>query len=164
MKFEGKIKELEGKIEREEKIQQLFIPLDVQSKKIIRNQIVTPITVVLNGTQAATSGNYGVFFVNRIGKVMTMSEIVEVHGTAGTDAGDVTLQIERLQNTESSGNGNDLLSIAFNLKGTANTIQNGDLVSDNSVLVIEPNDRLGLSLSGTPTNVDDLIVTVYLQQ
>jgi len=142
---------------------QLTFPLDPVSEKIIKDVIYLPITVNLPGSNAATASNYGVFFVNPLEKALQVVSIAEIHGTAGTDAGNVTLQVERLQGTEALDNGDQLLSSAFNLKGTANTVQYGDLVSNGQLLILGKGDRLALKDSGTLTSVADVCVTVIVK-
>ena len=78
--------------------QQLFFPLDADSRKLITDLIAIPITVNLKNTEPATAVNYGLFFT--ADRPYNVIGITEVHGTAGTDASAVSLQIERLQGTE----------------------------------------------------------------
>lgn len=120
------------------------------------------ITHTLFGTQAATAGNYGPFFIAPY-PCQVMS-VQEVHTTAGTDGSDVTLQVERLQGTEASGAGDDLLGTALNLKGTADTVQTGDLTAAKTNRQLVEGNRLGLVLSGTPTSVNNVVVTVWLKK
>lgn len=79
------------------------------------------ITATLNDTAAATAANYGVLFtvLKRGYEVMNVGEI---HGTLGTDAGAVTLQLEKLTGTTAKGSGSNILVTAFDLKGTINTL------------------------------------------
>lgn len=120
------------------------------------------ISHTLPGTMPATAGNYGPFF--------TAQFPVQVMGfsggftTAGSDAGAVTLQLERLQGTEAPGDGDDLLSSALNLKGTANTVQTGDFGTAKTLRNLLTGDRLGLVLTGTPTAVAGLNATVWLRK
>lgn len=120
------------------------------------------------GTSAATASNYGVFFIAPLKAVITA--ISEVHQTAGTDAGAVTLQIERLTGTQASGAGTSLLNTGFNLKGTINTVVTATFTSTTISLAninktnfaLAKGDRLGLVLSGTPTAVAQVLVQVQL--
>lgn len=90
--------------------------------------------------------------------------VSEVHGTAGSDGSAVTLQVERLQGTEApGGNGDALLSPTINLKGTANTVQSGTLVTT-TVVQLAAGDRLGVNITGTTTAVADAVVTVLLKR
>ena len=70
-----------------------------------------------------------------IGIVPVNCELVsvrEVHGTAGNDAGAVTLSVERLTDGEASGSGNVAVNATINLKGTANTVQTGTIVTNST--------------------------------
>jgi len=117
-------------------------------------------SVSLAGTNAATSGNYSIFFTAL--RPLEVVEISEVHGTAGTNGSPVTLQIERLQGTEAKGSGDDILNTAFDMKSTANTVvikKFGEI--SNTILSI--GDRLALEISGTLTSLADVSVTVLLK-
>jgi len=139
---------------------QLKYPLDNFTQGLIENLIIYPVSVRLKSTDAATAANYGVFFVSE--RQYTVIAVAEVHGTAGSDAGAVTLQIERLQGTEAPDSGDELLSTAISLKATANTVQYGTLKTT-EVVTIYRGDRLCLKDAGTLTAVANLAVTVYLQ-
>lgn len=114
----------------------------------------------LAGTSAATAGNYSTFWIAPF--PCYVSAFYEVHATAGTDAGSVTLQLEKLTGTAAPGAGSAILSSALSLKATANTVQTGTITPTiaNKNLVAE--DRLALLLSGTPTNVANVTVLVEL--
>lgn len=114
----------------------------------------------LAGTAPATSGNYSSFFIAPF--PMKINGIAEVHTTAGSDVGAVTLQVEKLTSTAAPGSGISVLSASFNLKGTANTVQNGVLSNTSNNLILNQGDRLGLVLTGTPTSVANMTITINL--
>jgi hypothetical protein len=143
------------------KSSQLDFPLDPATKRIIRNSIIIPVSTKVPGTDAATAANYGKFFV--ADKLYRVVGISEVHGVKGSDGGNVTLNIERLQGTEALGSGDALLSTAFDLKGTADTPQHGALTNTGESLILNRGDRLALKDGGTLTAVADVAVTVFLQ-
>lgn len=98
-----------------------------------------------------------------IGIVPVRSKLIavkEVHGTAGSDGSAVTLAIERLQGTETSGNG-DSVATGINLKGTADTVQSGTLTSTAANLIFEAGDRVGINVTGTTTAVATMNVTCW---
>lgn len=100
-----------------------------------------------------------------IGIVPVKSELVavkEVHGTAGSDGSAVTLAVERLQGTETSGNG-DQVATGINLKGTANTTQTATLTTTASNLVFAAGDRVGINVTGTTTAVATMNVVCYFR-
>lgn len=90
-----------------------------------------------------------------IGIVPVKSELVavkEVHGTAGSDGSAVSLAVERLQGTETSGNG-DQVATGVNLKGTADTVQSATLTTTAANLIFAAGDRVGINVTGTTTAV-----------
>jgi hypothetical protein len=115
-------------------------------------------------TQPQTAANYGIFFIAR--HPCEVLFISEVHGTAGTDAGAVTLQVEKLTGTTAKGAGTNILATTINLKGTSNTVQTREitgLVRTGGVVSLRKGDRLALKSSGTLTDLKDVQVTVYLK-
>lgn len=100
-----------------------------------------------------------------IGIVPFRSKLIgvkEVHGTAGSDGSAVTLGIERLQGTETSGNGDAVTSAsAINLKGTADTVQSATIVTTNDIDIFEAGDRVGINVTGTTTAVANMNVTCW---
>ena len=86
---------------------------------------------------------------------------------AGSDAGAVTLQIERIQGTEALDAGDPLLVAGFNLKGTANTVvrkELADLTATKTLLILSQGDRLALDDSGNLTNVAGLTITILMEE
>lgn len=118
-------------------------------------------TVTINGSNAATAANYGVFFIARDNCVVV--DAYEVHSVAGTDGGSVSLQIERLQGNEALNSGDVLLTTAFNLKSTANIPVRGEIIKTNRVNSLKAGDRLALKDSGTLTSLSGVCVTVTIE-
>lgn len=119
------------------------------------------ITHSLDGTEPATTTNYGVFF-NAPFK-MELMKVVISHQTAGTDGSAVTLQLERLQGTEALDAGDTLLAATYNLKGTINSPASQTLTATKANRVLNENDRLALKDAGTPAVVAGLVVTIVLR-
>jgi len=121
------------------------------------------VSIVIPHTDAADGNYYGKFFVASYACEVVGASFVAT--AAGTDGGGVTLQIERLQGTETKGNGDDLLTdnsnAGFDLKGTAETVQNGTLVTSGAE-DLAAGDRLGLVTAGTLTAVGHVCVTVWI--
>lgn len=91
--------------------------------------------------------------------------VQERHRVAGTDAGDVSCQLEKVPSGTAAASGSTILVTAFDLKGTVNTVvtkDRKDLVST-SARILEPGDSLALKDSGTLTAVKGVLVTVYLR-
>jgi hypothetical protein len=96
---------------------------------------------------------------------LTIKQVQEVHGTAGSDGGAVTLQVERLQGTEAAGgNGDSLLASTVNMKGTANTVVVPGLTTTTAHLTLSKGDRLGLNYTGTLTALANVAITVKYQK
>ena len=130
----------------------------------IQNRIL-PIHWTVVGADAATAANYGVFWTAPF--PCTVVGMTEVHQTAGTAVGSVTLQLERLQGTEAPDAGDNILATAFNLKANANTVQNGVITptrtSGISPANLSKGDRLCLKDSGTLTSLSNVTVVVLVQ-
>ena len=162
IQFEERLKKLENQLTTNRQISQLTSPLDVLSQRIVQNTIIQPVTVFLPSTSAATAGNYTHFFIADNGYVIYAVE--EVHAVAGSNGSAVTCQLEKLTGTTAPGSGISLLATAFNLKGSANTVQSGILSLTGNHNYLIRGDRLALKRSGTLTAVDSVVVTVYLQK
>ena len=90
----------------------------------------------------------------------------EIHRVAGDDGGAVSLQIEKCTGTTAPGSGTNLLTnnsnAGFNLKGTANTDQEGSLVTTAASILLAKGDRLAVDFAGTLTSLAGVCVTVEL--
>ena len=95
-----------------------------------------------------------VYTAQKICKVTAISYTPLV---AGTDAGAVTVMVDRCQGTEAPGAGDDLMTAALNLKGTAATVQNGTLTATTANLQLAIGDRLALDITGSPTDAAGVI-------
>lgn len=132
------------------------------SQRISLNAIekrIDPVRWTIFGTEAATSGNYGVFFIADLACAVVGFQ--EAHATAGSDGGAVTLQLEKLTSGVAAGSGTNLLSTALSLKATANTVQTASLVATR-VTVLNKGDRLALKRSGTLTSVNTVSTVTYI--
>lgn len=117
------------------------------------------ITVSLLGATPATAANYSHFFIAR--RPIEILRVSEVHATKGTDAGAVTLQVELLAGTTAPGSGTSVLGSGFDLKGTINTVVTKETTSLTPSRIVKEGNRLALKLTGTPTAVASLVVTIY---
>lgn len=100
-------------------------------------------------------------------RVYYIQSISEVHKTAGTNGSAVTAVITHEKGNTASGSGSTVMTTTFDLKGTANTVQtatlNGQLnLSSDTVLVLQPGDRLSFVPTGTLTTLAGVVVTVVL--
>lgn len=126
---------------------------DIDRKKIwIHHTII--------GTDAATAANYAVFFIVPFACIVT--EFREVHQTAGSDAGAVTLDLEKLTGTQALDAGVSVLNATLSLKSTANTVQTATLSNTSTSRSLVRGDRLALKDSGTPTSVANIVTVTEL--
>jgi hypothetical protein len=95
-----------------------------------------------------------------IGIVPVKCELIsvkEVHGTAAGQTG--TIGIERLQGTETSGAGdNVVVATGINLEGTANTVQSGTIVKTSNIHQFAAGDRVGVELANNSATCATMIV------
>ena len=91
-------------------------------------------------------------------KTYYLQGISESHGAAGSNGSAVTAQSSRASAALQPGAGTSLMSNTFNLKGTANTVQNATLngmVNSpvDPLLVLSAGDRLSFNPTGTLTTL-----------
>lgn len=115
----------------------------------------------IQGTAAATAGNYGVFWVAPF--ACSIVNIQEVHQTAGSDAGSVTLDIEKLTGTQALDAGVTVTNTAVSLKGTANTVTTASLSSTLSSKQLSAGDRLAMKDTGVLTVVNNVTVIIEIK-
>lgn len=125
-----------------------------------------PIHWTLPGITAATATNYGVIWTAPF--ACTVIGMTEVHQTAGTDAGAVTLQLEKLTSTQAPDAGVSLLATAFSLKATINVVQTGSLVNTAAAsgvryVTLAKGDRLCLRDAGVLADVANVTVVITVQ-
>lgn len=129
----------------------------------IENKDGQIITANLVSTLPATAANYGAFYT-ALAPCEIMG-VVERHGTLGTDGGAVTLQIEKLTTGTAKGAGTNILTTDFDLKSTINTpVFKTPLDFVAGTFVLNKGDTLALKLTGTPTSVADLQVTLMIKR
>ena len=138
------------------------------SPRIMHKSIVNflePVRITIPGTQAQTAANYGVVFI--ADRACTVIGFQEVHQTAASAAGAVTLNLEKLTGTTALGSGINLLMTPIDLEATANTIQSGDIVTTSTTGIRDASlavgDRLALVDSGTLTSIVNVTVTIFIQ-
>jgi hypothetical protein len=93
----------------------------------------------------------------------SLLEVNESHSDAGTDAGAVGLVVEKLTGTTAPGSGFALTS-SQSLKSAVNTVTEMQLTTDRKLLTLLKDDRLALKLTGTPTGVNGVVVTLLLER
>lgn len=124
--------------------------------------VTLPVNASVPGALAQTAANYlAPFFVAQRG--YRVVEVRERHEVAGSDAGAVTVDVNKVPDGTAPGSGTSVLSSAFSLKATANTLQTATLSSTLANLILRDGDALALESSGTLTAVVGVTVTVLLQ-
>ena len=115
----------------------------------------------LSGIAAQTAANYGVFFTAY--HPCEILAVVENHMNAGSDAGTVTVGLEILNDGDLLDAGDSVLVSDFNLKsaGAYYSMKRGVDLSSTRQLKI--GDRLALKDTGTLTDVQGVIITVYMK-
>jgi len=116
----------------------------------------------IDGTAAATAGNYGVVW--NVDKPCQLIEIRYSHQTAGTDAGAVTLDVEKLTGTQALDAGVVMGSTTHNLKSTINTVVTVTPTTTVVNSVLATGDRVALKDSGTLTAVAGVCATLVFRQ
>lgn len=152
----------------EQKEQFGFVEPDLRkiepSPQIRYPDIIDPyFTVMVNieDTRAATAANYGSFFIAPFS--CEVIEVWESHRVLGTDAGAVTLDIEKLTSGQALDGGVSVLGSTFNLKATINTPQRAKASTTAIQRFLKSGDRLALDDTGVLTAVADVVVTVLLR-
>ena len=117
------------------------------------------ITCATFSTGVALAANTDqVFFVaTRAFRVVAISQI---HAVAA--GGTSTLQVTKDASTNAPGAGTDLLSAAFNLNATANTVQAGTLVSTAGVTSLAAGDRLAVDFADAVQSTAGVAVTACM--
>jgi len=121
------------------------------------------ITDSLQGTTAATAANYGVFFIAPF--ACEVVSVRENHTTAGSDAGAVTLDVEKLTGVQASGAGVAVLGATkITLNGTAETVQAPELTATLANKQLATGDKLNLLDAGALTAVAGVSIAVELKK
>lgn len=95
-----------------------------------------------------------------------VTSVREVHAVAGNDAGAVTIDVKKQTGTQTPAQGVSVLAVAFDGKGTANTVvtkAGADLTATAADLLLAAGNRLSLDLTGTTTNLAGVVVVVTLE-
>ena len=115
----------------------------------------------IQGTAALTASNYGVYFIAP--KPCIVLQVREVHQVAGTGAGGVTVDVEKLTGTQALDSGVSVMSTAISLKLTANTVQIGAMSPTITNRRLAEGDRLAAKDTGTLTSVSNVTLITEIQ-
>ena len=136
-----------------------FHESDRIDQRFIRNKKLY-IHHTIYGADADTAANYGVFWTAPFD--CTVTEVREVHQILGTDAGAVTLNIEKLTGTQALDSGVDVLASTIDLKGTINSVVTGTLTATLADKRLVRGDRLALDDTGTLTALVGVSVIIEI--
>ncbi len=141
--------------------QQDNIPNQLTDYQTLSNKDGFYFTFRLGGALAQTAANYGYVFTAR--HPVEILRISEIHETAGTDAGAVTMDVLKVTSGVAIGSGTTILVAAFNLKSTAATLVFKQGVNFTSNRRLKENESLAFKTSGTLTDLAGVCVTIYFQ-
>lgn len=112
----------------------------------------------------ADAVDQAVFIADR---AYVVERIDYIHGTAGSDASAVNVQVKKCTGTQAVDAGTNLLtnntSAGFNCKATANTVQNGTLTATLATKTLASGNRLSLDFAGTTTALAGVAVSIVLR-
>lgn len=136
-----------------------------RGKQLVGELAGDTITVTCKQAANGVLADEAFFIADRAYEVVGVSQI---HAVAGNDGGAVNLQVTKDTGTNAPGAGTDLLTntagAGFNLKATANTVQNGTLVATQATKRLAAGDRLSVDYAGTLTTLAGVVVTVKLRR
>lgn len=115
----------------------------------------------LDGALPQTAANFGVIYINEFENAVVTS-VSEVHQVAGTDAGSVTLNVEKLTSGQALGSGVNVLSSDLSLKSTKDIVQIGTLTSILVNKQLKKGDRLALKDTGTLTGLVGVCIIIEI--
>lgn len=122
-----------------------------------------PANFSLVGATPATAANWGcVFFTADAAYIV--SAVTERHSTAGSDGSAVTTMLKKVPSGTAAGSGTDCLAAGINLKAVADTNQAPALNATPANYTLAAGDSLAMVLTGTPTALAGVGVTVSLKR
>ena len=156
--LEKRVRALESKPAMPDHQHNGFDVSNVLWDNVTRRKIYISHTIV--GADAAVAANYTTFWIAPFACYVT--GVKEAHQAVGSDAGAVSLQLEKLTSGVAPDSGVAMLSTALSLKATANVVQNGTLSPTLSNINLAKDDRLCLKDAGVLTGISNVSVLVEL--
>ena len=101
---------------------------------------------------------------------MDLTDVLEIHATAGSDGGAVTITLTRETDGMAPGTGTPMLSASINLKATNETFQAATLAGNyirrpggvrGGQISLKAGDHLSIAITGTVTSLAGLCLTAY---
>jgi len=109
-------------------------------------------------TAELITANGKFFIATRKYRVVDIDAVWTVEETTGS----MDIMVERLQGIEACGSGDDLQTAAIDATGTAETVNNATLTATVALLSLAAGDRLCVTLTATPNEIDGIVVSVRL--
>ena len=134
-------------------------PEKISKIRLTEDFLVLERTIILKNAEPATAGNYGIMMLANCPIWLLGAQCR--FATAGSDAGTVTLDLEKLADGTAKGAGVSMLASTFNLKGTVDTVQSALPTATVGNAQLTKGQAAALKLSGTPTAIADLIVSTW---
>lgn len=139
---------------------------DIEELRIWKNDgffgITLPVMFRVQGADAETALNYTApFFIAQ--RDYYLIGVTERHEVAGSDADPVTMQLYKVPSGTAPASGTAMLTAGLSLKSTANTNQEGTLVTTAGGLTIPRGYSLAFVTSGTLTAVQGVTASVILK-
>lgn len=115
------------------------------------------VVLSINVTEVGAAIDQNVFIADQGYRIVSASEVHAVVG--GSSA---AIMIRKCEGTEAPSAGQALLTAAFDLTATANTVQNGTLTTTNADRKLVAGDRISFDFSGTVSGLAGAVVTIVL--
>jgi hypothetical protein len=126
---------------------------------ILPRFIERTINIAAGATAADYDGLGGIAY-----EAMELVSAVARQGTAGSDAGAVTLMVKKVPSGTAKASGTDMLAAGLDLKATADTNQSGTLSATLANRRLAAGDAFGLVPTGTLTAVDAVSVSLVFKR
>lgn len=123
--------------------------------------VIVPQEIVIVWPINANSVDENVFIASDNWQI---THIEEIHSVAGTDGSPVNVTVRNCNGTDAPSAGNDTLQAVIDLKGTANTVQAGNLTATTADLQLSDGDRLALDYNGTLTTLAGGSITIHMKR
>ena len=118
------------------------------------------VNVHLKDAEAAGAANYEVVFI--ADRAYDLIEAYEVHRVLGTDAGAVTLDVEKLTGVQALDAGVSMIASTWNLKAIINTVVTKAKTATAANAKLAKGDRVALKDTGVLTAVAGVVVVLKL--
>lgn len=125
--------------------------------EIVQTPAINPFFATFTTGTTAAATDFCFFVATRACKVVA---IRQVHAVAA--GGTSTLQVTKDTGTTAPGAGTDLLTTAFDLNATANTVQTGSLSATAADTLLAAGDRLSVDFANLIQSSAGVVVTVEL--